>query len=330
MSGFDPTAGMSEEEKADFLIKLESLKYSFGLEMMEALSNPNVTDVLINPDGKVFVKEAGKAKRRLPKLASPSQRRSILHTLAAMLDTEINEEKPILEGTLPLNGERFEGLFPPVVTQCSLAIRKPAAKVYTLDDYMRAGIMTFKQAQAILEAVRQHKNILVVGGTGSGKTTLLNAISDAISVETPYDRLVTIEDVKELMSSLEDWVPMYSTKRCTMDQCLAATMRYNPDRIGVGEIRHGGPTMTLLKAWNTGHPGGFATVHADGAEEGLYRVNELIREVMPDDRFEMIARAINVVVFIDNRSEDGRKVREVISVKSWDHHDRKFIFDAIG
>jgi Flp pilus assembly protein, ATPase CpaF len=200
----------------------------------------------------------------------------VIETVASMLDTSITKENPIISGELPLDGSRFEAQIPPIVEAPTFAIRKKALLVFTLQDYVDKGIMTATQHDWIISAVRSRKNILVNGGTGTGKTTLANAILHAISVETPEHRVVVIEDTRELQISAPNVVSFRTSDQIDMTRLLKSTMRMRPDRIIVGEVR--GKALDLLKAWNTGHPGGVGTVHANDARAALTRVSMLIQE----------------------------------------------------
>lgn len=244
--------------------------------------------------------------------------------IAGYHDQLLSVEKPIVEGELPLDGSRFEGLLPPIVLGPSFSIRKRSTVVFTLDDYVRAGSLT-EEARSVLEdAVAGHKNILVVGGTGSGKTTFINAVVEAISRLTPEDRLVIIEDTRELQVLSENKVEMRTTDFTDMKELLRATMRLNPNRILVGEVRDQ-QALTVVKSWNTGHDGGLATVHANSAGEGLTRLEQLIAEgdVQPDK--SVLAQAINYIVFM--KKEDGfRRVKEIVEV-GYSPEKRDYAFD---
>src|SRR5262249_45626340 len=141
-------------------------------------------------------------------------------------------------------------------------LRKPPGIVFTLQDYVRDGIVSEAQANALTAAIRQRDNILVGGGTGTGKTTLANALLQTIARATS-DRLYIIEDTCELQCAAPNKVRvLVQPPRHTWRDAVMAGMRYRPDRIIVGEVRDGS-AIELLKSWNTGHPGGLATIHAD-------------------------------------------------------------------
>ncbi len=216
---------------------------------------------------------------------------------------------------MPLDGSRFEALIPPLVERASFALRKKALLVFTLDDYVAKGIMTDEQRRAIESAVSNRRNVLVCGGTGTGKTTLANAILDCVAKIDTDHRIVVIEDTRELQVAADNVVFLRTSDNTDMTRLLRATMRLRPDRIVVGEVRDGS-ALALLKAWNTGHPGGVGTVHANDASAALIRIGQLIQEAGVPPNPELIAEAVNVVVSI-KRTATGRRVEEVVTVSGW-------------
>jgi type IV secretion system protein VirB11 len=270
---------------------------------------------------------------------SPTQAASALNTIAAWKGTVMNHERPILETELPLDGSRFEGIVSPVVSQPVFAIRLRPKRIFTLFEYEQAGILTQKDdsmnptrkresfadsirglshAEVIRAAVGGRKNILTVGATGSGKTTFVNAVLDVMAEVAPYDRVVSIEDTTELQCAVRNYVDLRAVGTVTMLDCLRACMRLKPTRIVVGEVR-GAEAHTMLKAWNTGHPGGAATVHANDALSGLIRLESLVAEATAAPQQTLIAEAVDLVVFIDQEPDlvSGRKVREVAVVTGY-------------
>jgi type IV secretion system protein VirB11 len=229
-----------------------------------------------------------------------------------MLGAVVTKDSPVVEGELPLDGSRFEGLFPPVVANPTFTIRKKAINIFTLDNYVRSGIMSPDQQQIICDAIANKKNILVVGGTGSGKTTLTNAILAELANIAGDERLVIIEDTSELQCLSKNKVMLRTNRNTNMQHLLKATMRLRPDRIVVGEVR-GGEALDLLKAWNTGHPGGVCTVHANSCAGGLVRLQQLIAEVVPNPMDDLIQEAVDLVIFI-KRTKEGRKIEDIAEI----------------
>lgn len=305
---------------------LESLSFNLGTELIAALNDPAVLEVLVNPDKTVWVEKLGQGMKCIGTM-EPRRSRMIIALVAASMETNASVEFPIIEGELPLDGSRFEGLLPPVVSNPSFTIRKLASEVFSLGQYVEQGIMPPLVRDLLHQAVQDHKNILVVGGTGSGKTTLVNGIIDAISQLCPSDRSAIIEDTPELQSNSKNTVFLRTSDFVGMDRLLRATMRLRPDRIMVGEVR-GGEALTLLKSWNTGHPGGVATVHANSAYGGLTRLEQLISEATIAPMQQLIAEAVDMVLFI-SRTPKGRAIKEVINVTGFSQTEQKYTYEVL-
>jgi type IV secretion system protein TrbB len=324
---------------SDQYYRLETkLRRELGAVILRLLGDDDTEDIVLNPDSTLWVKRQG-AGFVCCGTMEPKEASNALGTIAALRRTVLNDDHPILETELPLDGSRFEGIVAPVVRQPVFAIRLRPRKVFTLDEYEAEGILTGKDdasnrarqeqdfasavrgmrhAEIIRAAVRERKNILVVGATGSGKTTLLNAILDAIAELTPADRVVSIEDTIELQCRARNYLDLRAVGEVTMLECLRASMRLRPTRIVVGEVR-GAEAHTLLKAWNTGHPGGLGTVHANGALLGLTRLESLVAEGTNAPQQRLIADAIDLVIFIhpEPSLKAGRKVGELLLVTGW-------------
>jgi type IV secretion system protein TrbB len=228
---------------------------------------------------------------------------------------EVTDRSPIVSAELPETGERFEGVMPPVAPAPCFSIRKPAQVVYRLQDYVAARIMTPPQAQLLREAVKDRRNILVVGGTSSGKTTLVNAL--LAEVATLGERVVILEDTRELQCAAEDVVSLRTKPGvASLADLVRSTLRLRPDRIVVGEVR-GPEALDMLKAWNTGHPGGLTTVHANSAAAGLYRLEQLVQEAVVTVPRPLIVEAIDIIVFVSGRGA-SRRVETLLEVTSLD------------
>lgn len=314
------------------------LRRELGETVLRLLASGDTEDVVLNPDSSLWAKRMGMDFQRVGSML-PAQATSALNTIAAWKRTVMNHDRPVLETELPLDGSRFEGIVSPIVRSPVFAIRLRPKRIFALDEYERAGIITRKdghldgpnQHASFLQAVRglshadiiragiqARKNILVVGSTGSGKTTLINAILDEISRIAPHDRIITIEDTTELQCAVPNFVDLRAVGGVSMLDCLRACMRLKPTRIVVGEVR-GAEAHSMLKAWNTGHPGGAATVHANDALSGLIRLESLVAEATSASQQALIAEAIDLVIFVDHESslEAGRKVRELMVVSGY-------------
>lgn len=292
----------------------EALKRALGQDILSQLQDDHVIEVMLNPDTSLWIDRLGQGMARVGEV-DPIRSMTIVQTVAAMLETVVCDDKPILECELPLDGSRFEALIPPLVARPTFTIRKKALLVFALADYVSRGIMSVAKKEAIEQAVADRKNILVAGGTGTGKTTLANAVLAEIAAQAGEQRIVIIEDTRELQCHAENVVFLRTADNTDMTRLLRATMRLRPDRIVVGEVRDGS-ALALLKAWNTGHPGGIGTVHANDAAAALVRVGQLIQEAGVPPAPELIAEAVNIVISI-KRTSTGRVVEEVAEVSGW-------------
>lgn len=318
----------TDKLKSDDIVarKLAALRYALGPIVLAALDDPDVVEVMLNDDGKLWIESLG--KMTYADNLSADKAIDILNQVSSSLNGEISHQNPLVEGELPLNGERFEGIAPPVVERGIFAIRKKAGKIFPLADYVRTGVLSFAQSELLRTAIFQRQNILVVGGTGSGKTTFCNALLNELSVLVPDTRMLLLEDTRELQCSLANRVFLRSTEWTDMARLSMAVNRLRPDSITVGEVRSGGPALALLKLWNTGHPGGMATVHANSAYKGLTRMDQLIQEVSANPQRILIGEAVNVVVFLE-RDRGSRSVKEIVRVKEYDPIAQKFVVEDV-
>ena len=284
-----------------------------GSDVCAAMDDPTVVEVMLNPDGTVWTDKLGVGMQYLCDMEDV-QALQMLGTIAHMLGTVINAQNPKVEGELPGDGSRVEGVIPPVVPKPSFNLRKKASAIFSLEQYVQSGRATLNDVEIIREAVRKRKNILVVGGTGTGKTTFVNAIINEIKLLTPQHRLLILEDTQELQCSAENFVAMRTNDDISMQDLLKITMRQRPDRIIIGEVR-GKEALDMIKAWNTGHPGGVCTVHANDARAGLLRIEQLISEVSETPMRELVAEAIDIVVFLVRDPKIGPRLSELISVE---------------
>jgi type IV secretion system protein VirB11 len=277
-----------------------------------ALDDATVVEIMLNPDGKLFIERLGHGVAPAGEMSAAAAE-MVIGSVAHALQSEVDTEQPIISGELPIGGHRFEGLLPPVVARPAFTIRRRASRLISIDEYVRGGIMTDCQAATIRSAISAKLNIIISGGTGSGKTTLANAIIEEIVRSAPDDRLVILEDTAEIQCAAENAVLLHTSDTIDMARLLKSTMRLRPDRIVVGEVRDGA-ALTLLKAWNTGHPGGVATIHSNTAMSALRRLEQLTAEASQQPMHEVIGEAVDLVISIE-RTSRGRRVRDVIQVE---------------
>ena len=287
------------------------LRSAMGPTIASALADPEIVEVLLNPDGSLWLDRLGEGRRPSGESLSPADAERIIRLVAAHLRLEVHSGRPILSAELPETGERFEGVLPPVVRSPAFAIRKRASGVIPLAQYVADGILTETQVDVLKLAVRERHNIVIAGGTSTGKTTRANAL--LAEVAKTGDRVILLEDTVELQCVSNDHVPLRTRAGIvSMTELVRSTLRLRPDRIVVGEVR-GPEALDLLKAWGTGHPGGIATLHAGSARGALTRLEQLIQESVVTVPRALIAESVNLIVFIAGRGR-RRHVEEILLV----------------
>jgi len=308
------------------------LRSAMGPVIAAALADPAVIEVMVNPDGSLRLDRLGEGRIDTGERLEPAEVERIIRLVASHVRVEVHADNPVVSAELPprddgISGERFEGLLPPVSTAPCFAIRKPAVKVYTLDDYVADRIVMPVQADALRKAVRDRRNLLIAGGTSSGKTTLANAL--LAEVAGLDERVILIEDTRELQCAAPDCVALRTRPGAiSLADLVRSTLRLRPDRIIVGEVR-GAEALDMLKAWNTGHPGGIATVHANSARSALYRLEQLVQESVVTVPRRLIAEAIDLVVFIGGRGI-GRRIETIAEVTGLDTDGDYAVTDLVS
>ncbi|WP_426107814.1 P-type conjugative transfer ATPase TrbB [Massilia sp. TSP1-1-2] len=299
------------------------LERDMGPILLAALHDPRTVEILLNADGRMWQERLGEKMKCIGDLPA-AKGTAIIKTVASCLNKTITATDPKVEGELPLDGSRFAGQLPPIVTGPTFAIRKRAIAIYTLEQYVESGVMSQRHCDAIKAAVKKHRNILVIGGTGSGKTTLVNAIINEMVLCDPTERICIIEDRAEIQCAAENYVQYHTTIETSMTALLKLILSMRPDRILVGEVR-GAEALDLLDAWNTGHEGGAATLHSNTASSGLDRLASLIgrNEAAPRKIEPLIGDAVHVVVHIARTPDGNRVVQEVLEISGY--ADGKYI-----
>ena len=300
-------SGQSHPEAQDR--RRAMLRTAMRVHITAALADPTVVEVMVNPDGGLRLDRLGDGRSDTGVRLAVAEVERIIRLVASHMRIEVHAGNPIVSAELPprdegVAGERFEGILPPVALAPCFTIRKPAARIYSLDDYIADSILSPLQADMLLQAVADRRNLLIVGGTSSGKTTLANALlAEMAGLD---ERVILLEDTRELQCAAPDCVALRTKPGVvSLADLVRSTLRFRPDRIIVGEVR-GAEALDMLKAWNTGHPGGIATVHANSGRAALYRFEQLIQEAVVTVPRRLIAEAIDVIVFIQGRGTSRR------------------------
>ncbi|MCX5565842.1 P-type conjugative transfer ATPase TrbB [Alcaligenes phenolicus] len=295
--------------------RIQMLRTAMGPVIAAALEDPDVVEIMLNPDRSLWVDRLSTGRAPLGLELSEADGERIIRLVAAHVGAEVHRGQPLLTAELPETGERFEGILPPAAPGPAFALRKRAVGVIPLACYIASGMMSTAQADFLVEAVHARQNIVIAGGTSTGKTTLANALLAEIAATG--DRVLVLEDTVELQCAARDHVPLRTRAGVvSMQELVRATMRLRPDRVVVGEVR-GGEALDLIKVWGTGHPGGIATIHAGSAVGALLRLEQLILEVAVNPPRALIAEAVNVVIHIAGRGHK-RRIESIARVVGFD------------
>lgn len=288
------------------------LRTALGPAIAGFMEDPMTIEVMLNPDGRLWIDRLSEGLSDTGATLSPADGERIVRLVAHHVGAEVHAARPRVSAELPETGERFEGLLPPVVTAPCFAIRKPAVAVFTLADYVAAGIMTDTQAAQLRDGVAARANILVAGGTSTGKTTLTNALLAEVAGSS--DRVVIIEDTRELQCTAPNLVALRTKDGvASLSDLVRSSLRLRPDRIPIGEVR-GAEALDLLKAWGTGHPGGIGTIHAGSALGALRRMEQLIQEAVVTVPRALIAETIDLIAVLSGRGAN-RHLAELARVE---------------
>ena len=280
----------------------------WGADIVALLEDQSVIEVMLNPDGKLWAESYDKGKYFTGIIFDAKQATNIIKLIAAYHQEIADYEHPEVACEIPQSRARFQGWLPPVVVAPAFTIRKRAIRIFTLDNYVEGGSLSQEQANRLRAAVQERQNILVAGGTGSGKTTFVNAL--LYELKDCNDRVIVLEDLPELQISVADSVKLMATSSVSMRDLVKGVLRMRPDRIIIGEVRDGA-ALELLKAWNTGHPGGICTIHANSPEATISRLEDLVHEVVSTVPSNLIKEAIDLIVFLKRNHEGKYKVASI-------------------
>jgi P-type conjugative transfer ATPase TrbB len=298
---------------------LDALARALGSAATAALADPDVTEIYVNPSGALFFDTRSRGRLDSSTTLSPDQVYRFLNLVASSHSTVLTTARPHLQAELPralFNGARLQGFVPPLTSGPIFNLRKPPSHVYTLDDYVAAGILAPRHREALAAAVASRKNILIAGGTASGKTTLANAVLHQIATVHPHDRIVILEDTVELQCAARDCVALRTTDGLSLKDLVKGALRTSPDRIVVGEVRDEA-ALDLCDAWETGHPGGCGTLHAEHALGALQRLDRLAQRNNVGPQPDLVASAIDLVAVIAGGSR-ARRVTQLAEVDGYD------------
>lgn len=333
---------MNESEKREIeeRKKILFINQNLGQDILNLLEDDLITEISANQDGRIWIDIVGKGYEKTEIVYSEIKRKTIIEVIASFNGKSANNMTPIISATLP-NGERFEGILgEPVNNQPIFSIRKPSKVIIPLENFLTINKNevvkdnTYEELKQIKEIpkllsyiIEKRMNILVIGGTSSGKTSLTNACIQTLN--NTKNRVITIEDTRELnCDGIENKVMLKTTEYVSARQLLRSTMRLNPDRILIGELRTGEESIELLKAWNSGHSGGMSTIHANNSQAGLQKLEQYLGEVSHKEQEKMILEAVNIVI---NIAKEGHKrgIKEIALVKSYDYENKQYILEKL-
>jgi len=287
---------------------LKMLKTAFGTVITNLLEDKNIIEIMLNPDGKLWAESLTQGKFFTDTIIDVQIAQNIINLVASNHQTIVNAEHPEIACDLPESYARFQGWLPPIVIAPCFTIRKRAISIFSLEHYLTAKSITHHYAQLLKQAVKNKKNILIAGGTASGKTTFANALLHEL--KDSNERIIILEDLPELQIAVADYVKLMTTEKKSMRDLVKGTLRMRPDRIIIGEVRDGA-ALELLKSWNTGHPGGICTIHANSPEATLLRLEDLIQEAVAIIPHRLIQETVNLIVFMQRDPEGKYQVATV-------------------
>lgn len=279
------------------------------------LADPLVTDIVVNGPSEVWVDRGLGMQLTAVRFAGDSAVRRLAQRLASSVGRRFDDAAPFVDAPLT-HGVRLHAALPPLVDRISVVLRIPRHRAWSLSDLVTSG-MVAPDLEAVLHAlVERRQTFLVTGGTGSGKTTLLNALLGLVS---PTERLVVVEDTRELAPS-HPHVVLLQTRppniegagAVSLQDLVRQTLRMRPDRLVIGEVR-GAEVVDLLTAFNTGHAGGSATVHANSAADAVPRLEALaaLGGLRRDALHRLVVAALDAVVHLERTPDGGRYVSTV-------------------
>lgn len=299
------------------------------------ITDPDITEVMINGYDTIFVEKAGKLMRLEEHFESNEDLVRIVQKFVSAMDRTIDASNPIVDARLE-DGSRVNVVFPPVALNGpTVTIRRFPKNPMTIEKLLEYKSITPEVADFLQKVVSSRHNVFVAGGTGSGKTTFLNALSNFIQ---PWERVITIEDSAELQIKNVPNLVRLETKKANSKEAteisirdlIRSSLRMRPDRIVVGEVR-GEEALDMLQAMNTGHDGSLSTGHANSAEAMLSRLETMVLTGSADLPLEairmQIASAVDYIIHLSRLRDFSRKCMEISEVV--EYRDGKIIMNPI-
>ena len=289
----------------------EDVRISLGKDLIKVLDSEGWTDVMVNEDGRVWMDKSG-GMVEMPCYTTEEGLMGAALSLASYSNHSINEHEPSFTAVIPIMGLRVIFQIPPIVKRTTATFRKPSKFVMTGEQMVAKGTIGQEQMDFLADAVYRAKNIIIAGSTGSGKTTMINTL---LSYIPKYQRPYIIEDIEELVCDVPNKGHTLINPYYSYTMAVRDSLRSRPDRIIVGECLEGDQTLQMLKAWNTGHPGGMSTIHSKSAKDAIVRLDQLCSEVSTSSQKEMIEDAVDIVGFMERTRTGERKLTELIDFR---------------
>ena len=317
---------IKEKSNQEIPRKIASLLRDLGANILRYVFDKDVNEIYVNEDHQLRIDTIYGRKNTGDSL-DENKVRTICTAISG-----INDEIESLN-------IRAQIEYPPIVKKPTFMLRKKPVRIFTLDEYEQKGFLSPLYRKTIKYLIENHKNIVIAGGTGSGKTTFLNGVLNELAILTPYDRIIMIEDLPELICPIDDKQNLLTSGnrsvKISARDLVKDSMRLSPTRIIVGEIRDH-TAHDMLKAWNTGHEGGFCTVHSNSAVSTLGRIESLVLESdsINDYRLarSLIGDAIHAVIsiqkFVSNKGT-YRIINDIIFVDGYDKKNEEFIITSV-
>jgi type IV secretion system protein VirB11 len=283
-------------------------------DLVEYFETKTVLNIYVYGSGTIQVDDFEKGLYDTGKILTPAQRMRIVNSLASVSETPIDKwDRPTLESIIPRYNVRTTAILPPWVALPEITFRRPADKIFTLEEYVEQGRLSSELYGKLLFHIEKRSNIVISGSTGSGKTTFTNACIEKMREYTPDDRFYIVEDTPELQCRSKNATILYIRKEQSV-MAIQTALRWTPNRIIFGELRSAEVTLELLEAWNTGHPGNITTIHADSARSTIPRIEGLLRQkitgTLPD-----LGDTIQLIVHLYKKQGFGPVVDEVLTIE---------------